>query len=71
MTFKEAAAFRVSMKRFAGQTLDEIASTDEGLKFLDWLHGEKVRDRYLKAALDAYMSDPTIKKELERIYDQG
>lgn len=66
-TFKEAAAFKVSMRRYVGKSLNEIASTDEGLKFLDWLIGEKIHDRYLEAALTVFMADPAIQKELRDI----
>lgn len=70
MTFKDASNFVMPFGKFKGRTLDAIASTDSGLKYLDWLRGERAYDNSCKPidhALDAYMSDDTIKRELERI----
>ncbi len=64
-SFKDAAAVRLSFGKHKGRSLDEIASTDEGLRYLDWLVEEKIYDKWLRAALDIYMDDPAIKKELE------
>ncbi len=66
-TFKEAAEYRISLPKYKGQTLDVIAETDEGLKYLDWLYGQDIRDPFLKAALRAYMEDPAIKAEREKL----
>ena len=68
--FKEAAAFVLSFGKYRGVTLDAIAVTDDGLKYLDWLRGERAghcnAKRDVDAALAAYLDDPAIKRELAR-----
>jgi hypothetical protein len=39
MKFDEAKGFRLPFGNYRGQTLDEVAATDEGLRYLDWLVG--------------------------------
>ena len=67
MTYKEAAAFKMPFGKHAGRTLDAIATEDAGLKYLDWLRGERAQEdkNYdVDKALQAYLNDPSIKKEL-------
>jgi hypothetical protein len=50
--------------------LDQIAETDRGLKYLDWLFEERLKEgkrEPIDKALELYLSDATIQKELERI----
>lgn len=67
--FKEAKEHQLRFGRpeYFGKTLDEIARTDEGLKYLDWLLSRgwlwKSTEKYIKA----YLNNPVIKRELERI----
>lgn len=70
MTFMEACKYKMPFGKYKGQTLDTIAASNDGLKYLDWLFGELENDslrqetfRYLKD----YLLDPTIQKELEDI----
>jgi uncharacterized protein (DUF3820 family) len=68
MTFKEAAAFVMPFGKNKGRTLDDIASDDDGLLYLDWLRGERDGSgAEIDDALESYLDDPTIQKELERI----
>jgi len=70
MTFKEAADFVMPIGKHKGRTLDKIAETDTGLKYLDWLRGiraQEGKDWPEDKAMHVYLSDPTIQKELERI----
>lgn len=54
--------------QFDGKTIDEAASTEEGLKYLDWLLGSGfVRDARLQAALEQYMGQDVIRNELAAI----
>lgn len=39
ITFEDARAFVMPFGKFQGQTLEEIASTPEGLRYLDWAIG--------------------------------
>lgn len=50
---------------YVGQTLDEIASTDEGLLYLDRMVDKLSPDLHLRKAIKQYLSDPTIRKELD------
>lgn len=68
MTFAEAADFEMPFGKYKGQTLDQISTDDQGLKYLDWLYGEADdTESHWYEALDAYLNDPTIKRELERL----
>lgn len=68
MTFKDAAAFKMPFGKHKGCCLDAIASDDDGLKYLDWLRGERGSTRSdIDQALAAYLDDPSIKKDLENL----
>ena len=66
MTFKEAAAFVMPFGKYKSSTLDSIASTDEGLLYLDYMRGE-LSDGPALRAISVYLDDPSIKRELEGI----
>ena len=51
-----------------GKTLDMVAATDEGLRYLDWLRGYAHGD--LAEALNVYLDDPTIRKDLEELLEE-
>ena len=67
MTFREAADYVLPWGQHKGRSLDSVAETDEGLKYLDWLRGRVTKDLRTKEALDAYLGDKTISAELDRI----
>ena len=67
MTFKQASNFMMPLGKYRGQKLDEIAQTDEGLKYLDWLIGQDWVQAPLKTALEAYLSDESISRELSEM----
>lgn len=62
-TFQTAKIFKLTFGKYAGQTLDEIAVTDAGLKYLDWLRGE-VKTPRTRTMLSLYLDDPTISQDL-------
>ena len=67
-TFRWAAEFVIPFNPYKGQTIDQIAKTDKGLCFLDWArdawtHWDKPPRRVIMA-IDTYLSDPSIEKEL-------
>ena len=65
MLYDEAKRYKMPLGDYKGKALDDVASTDAGLKYLDWLSGQGwVRDR-LRVALTAYLEDPSIAKEVE------
>lgn len=65
--FKAAQTFVIRFGEHNGKTLDKIAESDKGLKYLDWLRGQAWLQDPLKTHLTNYLNDPTIKKELEKI----
>jgi len=65
--FRAAQNYTILFGKYKGQTLEEIAETDEGLLYLDWLRGQSWTLSYLTDHLNTYLNDPTIKKELEDI----
>ena len=73
MNFRDAAQFRMPFGKYAGKTLDDIATTDQGLIYLDWLRGEREKDRVatnssaVNEALAAYLDDKTIAADVERL----
>jgi uncharacterized protein (DUF3820 family) len=70
MTFAESKKFIMPFGKYKGCKLDFIAKTDEGLRYLDWFYGEKGLPREhpdVFEAIDAYMKDPTIAKEVDRV----
>lgn len=70
MTFKEAQQFVMPFGKYKRMTLDDIAKTDEGLKYLDWLSGNDwLRDPAL-SAVKAYLADPDIGQELRQILEE-
>ncbi len=76
MKFAQAKVHRFITGKYAGQTLDQVATSNDGLLFLDWLRAKRQSDaahtpkRGLDAALIAYLDDPTISQELARAIDQ-
>ncbi len=67
MTFKEAQEFIMPFGKRVHEALDDIASTDDGLLYLDWLVYQDFVYGELKEALEAYLGDSSIKKELENL----
>lgn len=72
MTFKEAAAFVMPYGINKGRKLDDIATTDLGLLYLDWLRGERGSDAFstssrVNDALIAYLDDPTIAADVAKL----
>lgn len=59
--------------RFKGQALDEIASTVDGLIYLDWLVGwlqEKKIQGDFRDSLERYLARPEIDRAVEEAIDQ-
>ncbi len=82
MEFKDAKSFVVLFGKYRNSTIDAIAESNEGLKWLDWMLGELEREvmsakkhgRHIAAdrvalhiALQAYLSDPSITIDLEAL----
>ncbi len=67
MDYKTARAYVMQFGKYTGRTLDEIASTDAGLRYLDWMRGALRLDFHTKNAVEAYLDDPTISADLEKL----
>lgn len=75
LPFKLAATFVLPFGKYAKQklTLDQIAETDEGLKYLNWLRGARAEDGkrdIVDRALAGYLDDPAIRKDVEALEDR-
>lgn len=71
MTFSEAKNHVIFFGQYKGQTLDDTASTDAGLLYLDWLRGEREQGTTeFDVALRAYLDDPTIAAALGQLLDR-
>lgn len=59
-----AGAFIMPFGKHKGRSLDQIAQTDDGLRYLDWARGAfDPGDELL--AIERYLSDPVMEREVE------
>jgi uncharacterized protein (DUF3820 family) len=65
----KAGRYVLPFGKYRGRTLDDIASTDEGLQYLDWLIGQPWISGLLEGKLLTYLADPAIRRELDRILE--
>lgn len=65
MTFAEAANTTIPFGKHQGDRIDDVAKTDEGLRYLDWMRTCDIRSRRFSQALTTYMEDESIQRELE------
>lgn len=56
--------------KYKGRSIDQIAESDEGLLYLDWLIGQEWLKAELRRDLQAYLDQPTIKAEVKRLLDE-
>jgi hypothetical protein len=70
MDFKRAAKFVIPWGDHKGKMIDDVARTDQGLRDLvrlqAWMEDKNHRSSF-RQHLDAYLSDESIKKELEAL----
>lgn len=67
--FTDACGFVMPLGKHKGQTLARIGSSDEGLKYLDWLIGQEWVNGPLKMALTTYLKHPAIGSQLDAAID--
>jgi hypothetical protein len=67
MKFQQAAKHKVMHGSHSGKSLDQIAMKDSGLLWIDRMQDSN--HKILRKAARAYMSDPTIQKELQQILE--
>jgi hypothetical protein len=66
--FKQAGDYVLTFGKHQGQTIDTVASTDNGLLYLDFLRGIRL-DFHTKNAVCTYLDDPTIAKDLAALVE--
>lgn len=66
MAFSEAQNYKIPFGMHKDRTIEDVASTDDGLRYLDWLMGKSSLYGRFKEAMGVYMNDPTIKLEVEK-----
>ncbi len=71
MTFDHAKCRRMPFGKFKSKTLDEIARTNEGLRYLDWLIGQEWLKGDLKSCVGTFLTDPSMSKEVEQAMQRG
>jgi uncharacterized protein (DUF3820 family) len=70
MAERSPGKYVMPLGKYSGRTLDEIAATDKGLRYLDWMIGQEwVRDP-LKANLKEYLALSAIARDLDRITEE-
>ena len=67
MEFIVAKGTICPLGKHKGRSIDEIATDDDGLKYLDWLVGQDWIYGNFKVALKAYLGNPAIAREVERL----
>ncbi len=72
--FELARDYVMPFGKHRGHTLDDIASTDDGLLYLDWLRGQKDAEKETSMAsrettrhLRTYLDDPGIAADLAKL----
>jgi hypothetical protein len=63
--FRHAREHTLPFGKFQGQTLDDVASSDEGLRYLDWIRGQPDLPPVLNEALNSYFAYPPVARDLE------
>ena len=77
MDFTTAANTVIPFGKHCGKQIDVIAEDSEGLRYLDWLHGEmegtpqQGSRKLIAEALSVYFSDQVIQQELDELGDFG
>ena len=55
--------------KFVGRSIDSIAGSDEGLRYLDWLAGQSWLAHNYRNALKAYLGDPAVAGDMQRLLE--
>ncbi len=62
--------FKLTFGKYKDQTLNQIAASDEGLRYLDWFVGE-VKSPGIKTALKLFLDNQELSRRLEELLDDG
>ena len=69
-TGADPGAFEMPFGKHKGKTLDQIAETDQGLLYLDWLWDEIDPLTSVGIAIQKYQTLPVIQKELDEAVER-
>lgn len=67
MTFKEAGLYVLPFGKRRGERICDVALSDDGLRYLDWMSGAATQPGPTKDALECYLGDPAIAREIENL----
>jgi uncharacterized protein (DUF3820 family) len=67
--FKAAKRHVLRFGKYQGKSLDEIATSDDGLRYLDWLRGQSFVGGVTASWLRIYLDDPSISRDLNRLVE--
>lgn len=65
LTMEEAGSIVLPFGKFKDKSIDEVASTDDGLKYLDWLLGQAWLRGDMKLGIEVYLSDEAVSRDLQ------
>ena len=66
MTRQEASGATFPFGKYKGQSVDQIASSDKGLSYLDWIVGQDWFNGRIREAVEAYLDGPAMGREVEQ-----
>ena len=69
ISFEQAKGYVLQFGKHRGETLDAVASDDNGLLYLDRLVDEDWLFDDTRKAIQAYLNDPDIAVELKRLLE--
>lgn len=67
LTFENVKDIPLPFGKHKGRTLDQVAETNDGLRYLDWLVGQTWLRGDLRDSLEAYLADDGIKSDLKKM----
>jgi hypothetical protein len=67
MDFDEASRHELRFGKFRGRSIGEVAESDEGLRYLDWLSGQTWLEPYTAEALAVYLKHGVIARDVDRL----
>lgn len=63
-----AGEYVMPFGKFKGKTIDEIASSKDGLRWLDWAAGA-ISPGSAKTMIETYLDNPVIQREIQEAID--
>ena len=67
ITTEQAGGFVLGFGKYRGRSIEQVAGTDDGLRYLDYVVGQDWCFPDTKEAIGLYLAQDHIRRELERI----